>query len=74
MAGTGDVARGAEAVRRAADAHPGWLVLLDRLSPEFAPAGDVVRQALGRSYSLTRSRVGVFRLNTRLVNRGLSTA
>jgi uncharacterized Ntn-hydrolase superfamily protein len=49
MAGSGDVARGAEAVRRAADAHPGWLVLLDRLSPEFAPAGDVVRQALGPS-------------------------
>ena len=30
---------GADAVRRAAAVHPGWLTLLDRLSPEFAPAG-----------------------------------
>ncbi|MEA2294049.1 MAG: hypothetical protein QOE86_1688 [Solirubrobacteraceae bacterium] len=48
MAGAGDVEAGVAAVRRAAGAHPGWLVLLDRLSPEFAPSGDVVRAALGR--------------------------
>ena len=28
------------AVRRAAEENPNWLVLLDRLSPEFAPAGE----------------------------------
>jgi len=48
MAGTGDVEGGVDAVRRAAGVHPGWLVLLDRLSPEFAPSGDVMRKALGR--------------------------
>jgi uncharacterized Ntn-hydrolase superfamily protein len=48
LAQTGDVAGGADAVRRAADVHPGWLTLLDRLSPEFAPAGAAVRSALGR--------------------------
>lgn len=48
MAQTGDVAAGAEAVRRAADAHAGWLTLLDRLSPEFAPGAAAVRGALGR--------------------------
>jgi len=48
LAGTGDVEGGVEAVRRAAGTHPGWLVLLDRLSPEFAPSGEVVRAALGR--------------------------
>jgi uncharacterized Ntn-hydrolase superfamily protein len=42
----GDVAAGADAVRRAADVHPGWLTLLDRLSPEFAPAGEAVRNEL----------------------------
>jgi uncharacterized Ntn-hydrolase superfamily protein len=45
----GDVEAGADAVRRAADAHPGWLTLLDRLSPDFAPAGEAVRRALGRA-------------------------
>jgi hypothetical protein len=48
MAGSGDVEGGVAAVRRAADAHPGWLVLLDRLPAELAPSGDVVREALGR--------------------------
>lgn len=48
IAHTGDVEEGVAAVRRAAEANPGWLVLLDRLSPEFAPAGDAVRRALGR--------------------------
>ena len=38
----GDVAAGADAVRRAARVHPGWLTLLERLSPEFAPAGRAV--------------------------------
>jgi tetratricopeptide (TPR) repeat protein len=44
----GDLEGGVDAVRRAADAHPGWLTLLDRLSPDFAPAGEAVRRALGR--------------------------
>jgi uncharacterized Ntn-hydrolase superfamily protein len=44
----GDLDAGVDAVRRAADVHPGWLTLLDRLSPDFAPAGDAVRRALGR--------------------------
>ena len=48
LAQTGRLEQGVEAVRRAADAHPGWLVLLDRLTPEFAPAGAAVREALGR--------------------------
>ena len=47
-ANAGDVEAGAEAVRRAAEAHPNWLLLLDRLSPAFAPAGAAVRRALGR--------------------------
>jgi uncharacterized Ntn-hydrolase superfamily protein len=47
IAQKGDVEAGADAVRRAADVHPGWLTLLERLSPEFAPAGAAVRSALG---------------------------
>ena len=43
-----DVPAGAERVRQAAEANPNWLVLLDRLSPDFAPAGADVRRALGR--------------------------
>jgi hypothetical protein len=35
-------------VKRAADVNPDWLVLLDRLSPEFAPSGLAVRGELGR--------------------------
>jgi uncharacterized Ntn-hydrolase superfamily protein len=42
----GDLQAGVEAVRRAAEENPNWLVLLVRLSPEFAPAGEAVRQAL----------------------------
>jgi uncharacterized Ntn-hydrolase superfamily protein len=49
VAAAGDVDGGAESVRRAAEVHPGWLVLLDRLSPDFAPAGEAVRRALGRA-------------------------
>ena len=47
IAQQGDVAAGADAVRRAARVHPGWLVLLERLSPDFAPAGAAVRRELG---------------------------
>jgi hypothetical protein len=47
IAQRGDVAAGADAVRRAALVNAGWLTLLERLSPEFAPAGDAVRRALG---------------------------
>jgi len=48
VAHSGDVEAGAAAVRRAAQLRPDWLILLDRLSPEFAPAGAAVRRALGR--------------------------
>jgi uncharacterized Ntn-hydrolase superfamily protein len=44
----GDLEGGTEQVRRAAEAHAGWLLLLDRLSPDFAPAAEAVRGALGR--------------------------
>jgi uncharacterized Ntn-hydrolase superfamily protein len=44
----GDVAGGAEIVRRAAAVHPGWLDLLDRLPPELGPAAVAVRRELGR--------------------------
>jgi uncharacterized Ntn-hydrolase superfamily protein len=46
IAQNGDVRAGADAVRRAAAIHPGWLTLLERLSPDFAPAGEAVRRAL----------------------------
>jgi uncharacterized Ntn-hydrolase superfamily protein len=46
MAQTGDVEGGTAAVRRAAAVHGGWLDLLDRLTPELAPAGEAVRAAL----------------------------
>jgi uncharacterized Ntn-hydrolase superfamily protein len=42
----GDLEGGVAAVRRAAEENPNWLVLLDRLSPAFAPAGDAVRQQI----------------------------
>jgi uncharacterized Ntn-hydrolase superfamily protein len=48
MAHTGDLDGGADAVSRAAAVHSGWLDLLDRLTPDFAPAGAAVRRALGR--------------------------
>jgi uncharacterized Ntn-hydrolase superfamily protein len=48
IAHTGDLDEGVAAVRRAAEVQPNWLVLLDRLSPDFAPAGEAVRSALGR--------------------------
>jgi uncharacterized Ntn-hydrolase superfamily protein len=46
LAHSGDLEAGADAVRRAAAVNPGWLVLLDRLTPRFAPAGEAVRRAL----------------------------
>jgi uncharacterized Ntn-hydrolase superfamily protein len=48
LANAGDLDGGADAVRRAAHVQPNWLVLLDRLSRDFAPAGADVRRALGR--------------------------
>jgi len=44
----GDLEGGVDAVRRAAAVNPNWLVLLDRLTPAFAPAGAELRRALGR--------------------------
>jgi len=48
LAHAGDLEAGVDAVRRAMRAQPSWGVLLDRLSPDFAPAGPEVRRALGR--------------------------
>jgi Flp pilus assembly protein TadD len=48
LAGAGDLGGGTDAVRRAAEIHPNWLVLLERLSPQFAPAGRQVLRALSR--------------------------
>ncbi len=48
IAHAGELDEGVAAVRRAAEVQPNWLVLLDRLSPDFAPAGAAVRAALGR--------------------------
>jgi uncharacterized Ntn-hydrolase superfamily protein len=42
----GDLEGGVAAVRQAVEKNPNWLVLLDRLSPEFAPAGAAVRQQI----------------------------
>ena len=42
----GDVQTGMAAVRRAIELHPGWFTLLERLSPDFAPAGERVRREL----------------------------
>jgi uncharacterized Ntn-hydrolase superfamily protein len=49
VAHAGDLAEGADAVRRASEAQPNWLVLLERLSPDFAPAGEAVRRELSGS-------------------------
>jgi uncharacterized Ntn-hydrolase superfamily protein len=46
IAQAGDLEGGVAAVRRAAEENPNWLVLLERLSPEFAPAGEAVRQQI----------------------------
>jgi uncharacterized Ntn-hydrolase superfamily protein len=42
----GDLDAGVAEVRRAAEANPNWLVLLERLSPEIAPAAEAVRQQI----------------------------
>ena len=34
---------------RAIELHPGWFTLLERLSPDFAPAGERVRRELESS-------------------------
>jgi hypothetical protein len=47
IAHIGDLHTGTEMVKRAAAVNPDWLVLLDRLSPEFAPSGEAVRAELG---------------------------
>ena len=47
IAHVGDVTAGVDAVRRAAEINPGLLTLLDRLTPDFAPAAEAVRQELG---------------------------
>jgi uncharacterized Ntn-hydrolase superfamily protein len=46
LAHSGDLEAGVDAVRRAIAVHPGWATLLERLSPDFAPAGAAVQQAL----------------------------
>jgi uncharacterized Ntn-hydrolase superfamily protein len=48
LAHDGDLAGAADAVRRAAATHAGWLTLLDRLSPEIAPAAAAIRAELQR--------------------------
>jgi uncharacterized Ntn-hydrolase superfamily protein len=48
LAHSGDLEAGVDAVRRAIAVHPGWATLLERLSPDFAPAGEQVREALKR--------------------------
>ena len=47
IAQAGDLEGGVASVRRAVEQNPNWLVLLGRLSPQFAPAGAAVREALG---------------------------
>jgi hypothetical protein len=42
----GDLDAGVAEVRSAAEANPNRLVLLQRLSPEFAPAAEAVRQQI----------------------------
>jgi uncharacterized Ntn-hydrolase superfamily protein len=49
QAHAGDLERGMTAVRRAIEIHPDWRTLLDRLSPDFAPAGERVRRELESS-------------------------
>jgi uncharacterized Ntn-hydrolase superfamily protein len=49
LAHSGDLDAGVDAVRRAIAAGDGWRTLLDRLSPDFAPAGERVRRALDRA-------------------------
>ena len=46
IANAGDLEAGVGAVKQAAEKQPNWLVLLDRLSADFAPAGEAVRQQI----------------------------
>jgi uncharacterized Ntn-hydrolase superfamily protein len=46
LAHDGDLDGAAGAIEQAAARHPGWLTLLDRLSPEIAPAAERVRAVL----------------------------
>ena len=46
IAQAGDLEAGVAKVRQAIEHNPNWRVLLDRLSPEFAPAGEAVRQQI----------------------------
>jgi uncharacterized Ntn-hydrolase superfamily protein len=46
LANAGDLEGGVAAVKQAAEKQPNWLVLLDRLSTDFAPAGEAVRQQI----------------------------
>jgi uncharacterized Ntn-hydrolase superfamily protein len=48
LAQAGELDEGVAAVKRAAEHQPNWLVLLDRLSPDFALAGEAVRRQLSR--------------------------
>jgi uncharacterized Ntn-hydrolase superfamily protein len=48
IAHSGDLDAGVDAVRHAIAVHAGWATLLERLSPDFAPAGAQVRAALAR--------------------------
>jgi uncharacterized Ntn-hydrolase superfamily protein len=44
----GDLDGGVARVREAAERHPGWLDLLDRLASDIAPSAEAVRAALAR--------------------------
>jgi uncharacterized Ntn-hydrolase superfamily protein len=48
LAATGELVEGAAEVGAAGEDAPGLLVLLDRLTPDLAPAAQVVRRRLGR--------------------------
>ena len=67
LAHSGDEEAGVEAVRRAIAVHPGWATLLERLSPDFAPAGERVREALERAPATAAGFA--LRANTRKSNR-----
>jgi uncharacterized Ntn-hydrolase superfamily protein len=49
LAQAGDLAAGVEKVRQAVAEHAAWRVLLDRLTPEFAPSAEAVRARLSET-------------------------